>query len=321
MSVNHLSEYYGAALGVSEENATSTLPDVISPAILIPRLFTFQSYHDSTLLEKAILSQPKNVTIVPSTVKVDQTPGYAIGLAPYSQTPVAIEFLTGTKSGSATLVLKPGQIIRPQGGSTFLGFRWGLPFGWLGGGLATIVVFTTKDSHVRWTEGTEVIFHRVRIPVLQPADLTAAGANNNARKNWPFRFPWTQALFGTNSINQNGSPILSISNPTRTLMVLRGASTLGAGATMRMIFQATNDVGLNAAGAVVNTNPIFEDVTWPVWTSLGTSGNLATQNPFLMRTGGVPRLAADDGGLALLDVSGTAALTGLFVDFVRYGML
>lgn len=314
-------EYSDAALGIEQENTRPVMPDVFSPAIQIPRLFTFQSYHDSTLLENAILQQAKNVPIVQSTLKIDQTPGYALGLAPSSQTPIAVEFLTGAKSGSATMLLKPGQVLRPQGGTTFTGFRWGLPFGWLGGGLATVLVFTTKEAHVSWAENSEVIFHRVRIPVLQPADLTALGANNNARKNWPLRFPWTQALFGASQLSQTGSPVTAIANPTRTLMVLRGASSLGAGSTMRMIYQATNDVGLNSAGAVVNTNPIFEDVTWPVFTSLGTSGNLATQNPFLMRTGGVARLAADDGGLALLDISGFEALTGLFVDFVRYGVL
>ena len=89
-----------------------------------------------------------------------------------------------------------------------------------------------------------------------------------------------------------------------------------------MLYQGTNDVGLDSASDVSLTlDPIFEDITWSTWTNLGTSGNLSTQDPFLMLNGGIARLAADDRGVLFVDASGAAVFSGLFIAVVRYGTL
>lgn len=96
---------------------------------------------------------------------------------------------------------------------------------------------------------------------------------------------------------------------------------------MRIIYQATNDFGLDSAGDIVLTNPVYQDVTWPAFSSVGTSGNLATQNPVIELVNNslanpLTRLAADDGGIALVDLDSVGApLTSGFVDFCRYGIL
>ncbi len=335
-NLSGLSGFEQAALGDSESAEANDLinkaliPETSAPVQVISKVFTFQSYFDSTLLSKALLAQPQGQAIVPSTMAPVQMPGYAVGLAPSSQTPVAVQFQTGGQSGnSQAMILTPGQIVRPHGmrsggrSGSFSGFNWGLPYGWLGGGHASLVVFSTPDASINWAGGnSEVIFHRARYPIKQPSDLTGAGSFNNAPKNWPMRFPWSQALKGSNSVSQQGKASLSVVDPTRTLLVLRGLTTLATAASMRIAMQATNEVGLDSAGDVsLTTLPLFEDVTWPTWTSFGTSGNMATQVPAIMYTGILARVAADDGGVVFIDLSGTAALTGLFVDVVRYGRL
>lgn len=303
--------------------------EINSPVFQISEVFKYQSYFDSTLLQKAILDQPLGQPIVPSTKKFAQAQGYAVGLCPSSQTPIAISFKTGGQAGSSgPIIMKPGQIVRPAGvipgkSNAFSGFDWGLPYGWLGGGMATLYVFPTPDADVRWAEGAEVIFHRARYAVKQPSDLTAAGSFNNAPKNWPLRFPWTQAVSGSNSYGQQGKAAIAIAEPTRTLLVLRTAgAALANPATMRVMYQGTNDVGLDSASAVSLTeDPVFDDIIFPSYSNLGTSGHLAAQDPGLLYTGLIARLAADDGGICLVDASGTAALNGLFVDICRYGRL
>ena len=324
-------EYRDLALGYlgandSPPGIARSSPEVFSPCVQVSKKFEYQSYFDNTLLEQAILPQPPNQAIVPSTKAEVQLSGYSLGLHPSSQTPVAVEFLiSGRSAGSSTLILKPGQILTPTGlppGATgagaFSGFRWGLPFGWLGGGVATLVVFQTPESHADWPGNMEVIFHRVRVPVYPVAEILSAD-KTNARRNWPLRFPWTQAI-GNTALTQAGSGVISL-EPTRTLMVLRGLTTLATAANVRLILQATNDVGLDSAGAAVNTNPIFEDITWNSWSRLGTSGNIFTVNPAQMYTGIIARVSADDGGLACVDASGAASFPSTFIDFVRYGRL
>lgn len=318
----------------------ASLPDVFSPAIQISKLFDFQSYFDSTLLETAILQQDQNQPIVPSTLKEVQLTGYAVGLHPSSQTPIALEFkVAGNSGNSNTYVLKPGQVVRPNGrrgsgagvpgdsGATgsFAGIRYGLPYGWLGGGLATLLIFQTPDAHVDWGTHTELIYHRARYEILQPADLMIGGVED-APKNWPQRFPWPFAFRGlpNGPVAQQGQPIISIAEPTRALFALRGISDTSAlmtGPRVRLIMQASNDVGLNSAGAPILTNPIFDEVTFQLFASLGTSGNLATQNAAVMYDGLMARVAADNGGVVFVDATGSAALNGCFVDAVRYGKL
>jgi len=124
------------------------------------------------------------------------------------------------------------------------------------------------------------------------------------------------------NISQRGQSTFSVVRPTKTIWALRGLSTLGAPAAMRMIFQATDDFTRNPNNIVSPLNPIFQDVTWPAFASIGAAGNLATQNPqFVFNQDVFPtRIAANNGGVVLVDNSG-GALSGCFVDVVRYGHL
>lgn len=310
--------FEAAALGRAEPQIVQFVPDTRAPVQQLNYSFAYQSYFDSTLLQNAILSQPKNNPIVDP--QLSGLTGFGVGLHPSSETPIAIQFQTnGAAGGSTVYVLKPGQTIWP-GSNSFSGFTWGLPFGWLGGGLATLLVFQTKDAVVEWGDDNELCFHRARFAIKQPADLTAAGSFNNAPNNWPMRFPWSQAFSGT--VNQKGTPLVMIARPTKVIMTLRGATSLAAAAAMRMAFQATNDLSIDSTGIPSTTPPpVFEDVNWPLFSSLGTSGNMATQNPLIVREQGIGRLSADDGGMLFIDASGAASLNGLYVDVARYGKL
>ena len=308
----------GASSGV-----VSSMPEISAPAGQISRQFAYQSYFDDTLLEAALLEQSANEPIVASTSKEEQIPGYAIGLHPSSQTPVAIEFrLGGQPSSSHAITLKPGQILRPHGHprgggpGQFSGFRWGLPFGWLGGGMAHLLVFQTSDSDVLWAGNPEVIFHRTRMVIEDPAALPAT----RAPMNWPLRFPWINAVRGASGINQRGQPNIGIV-PTKVLMSLR-LDTLSAPATMRLAFQGSNDFGVDSAGAIIPAETVGVEHTWGTWAPpAGGAGNLATsfQIDYLSDRG--VRLAADDGGVCLIDVSVGGDLIGEYVDVVRYGTL
>jgi len=309
-----------AATARSEKSpkSISLVPETNAPSQQISRLFAYQSYFSDTELERAILVQNPNEPIVQSTLKEEQIPGYAIGLHPSSQTCIALQFKVGGQATSSMPhVMKPGQILRPHGlppgvkSGAFSGFQWGIPFGWLGGGLATIVVFQTADADVAWPGNIEIPFHRQRMQIT-----SIAGAPANARKNWPLRFPWTRALRTTSDIQQQGLPAVSI-NPTRTLMSLR-LESIATATNMRIIAQETNDFDLDSAGAVIATPARFKDFVWPTYTDPGIAGNLGAAYPLEWMPNEIVRLAADDGGIALVDLDG-GVLTNAYVDIVRYG--
>jgi hypothetical protein len=300
-----------------------------APTMRISTIFPYQSFCDPALRERGVVAQPPNDPIVPLAADPRrgevQCPGYAIGLHPSSQTPVAIEFRTGEgqKSSSAPLILKPGQIERPHGlprgsrGGAFSGFRWGLPFGWLGGGLATLHVFQTSDADVAWPGDSEVLFHRTSMIVQNTVALPA-----NAPLNWPLRFPWPNAVFGALAAvgnAQGGSPSISIARPTRVIMRLR-MTALAVATDVRVVWQNTNDFDLTAAGAASLTPCGFQDTTWGAFAGSGGAGNLAAQWPMQEFTGGpLNRLAADGGGIVLIDVSGGKLLVDQSIDICRYG--
>lgn len=337
--MSNLSAFHGAALGqASAQGQTNVLPDTDSPVVTLTRLYTYQSYFDSTLLEKALLQQNPQDPIATTTKEDLQLTGYGIGLHPSSETPVAVQLRTGGKSAtSSPLVLKPGMVYFPSGtqkGYGFSGFTFGLPFGWLGGGMVTLTIYQMPSSKSAYDTNSEVIFHRTRMKVYQPANLVAAppgaGQISEAPYNWPLRFPWTQAQRGisaTSAVSQRGQSTFGVVKPSKVIMVLRGLTTLAAPATMRLIFQATDDFSRDVNNAVTLTNPVSVDVTWPAFTSVGAAGNLAVQNPNILLTdtnsatvSAAVRLAANDGGVVCVDTSG-GALANCFVDFVRYGQL
>lgn len=314
-----LNRFEAIATGNAARANSPLIPDVSGPAQEIPKVFPYQSYFDDTLLSKALLAQTMNQPIVPSTLTEQQVSGYAIGLHPSSETPVAVSFkIGGQRTSSAPLILKPGQIMRPHGkpdgakvSGNFSGFQWGLPFGWLGGGLARLVVFQSPDAHAYWTGNPEVVFHRQRMQILAPAGVSSVPYN------WPARFPWTQALQGSSSVPQKGAPGIVI-QPSRVMLRLR-LNTLAAPQTMRFIIQNTQTFDLNSAG-VVTADSSFVEMVWPSYVATGSTGALA--NPYCVQEAPseLLSLGADDGGIQLVDMS-ASTLTNAYVDVVRYGRL
>ncbi len=291
-----------------------------APVIQLTNQFKFQSYFDNTLLSRALLSQGQGQQIVPSTRKAEAIAGYAIGLHPSSQAPVAILFNKGAQAGdSGVLVLKPGMIVRPNGeqrdrDGRFSGFQWGLPVGWLGGGNVTLVVYRTSDAQIDWIDRSELIFHRQRALIVAPADVPAVAA---LRPNWPIAFPWAGAKQGVNAIPQGGTPILSV-KPTRIAMSLR--SDLADAATMRMYYIGSTEFDqLETTGAEdLTAAPVAYDVTWGQWTSVA-SANYAAQYQFQFLPVEAFRMSSVLGAVVLVDVTGT--LAGKYVDIIRYGEL
>lgn len=288
-----------------------------APAVEVIDQFQYQSYFDDTLGARALLRQPPGEQIVPSTLSQVNISGYAVGLHPSSEAPVAVQFKKGEMQGDSPVYhLKPGQVIRPFGFNgkpgRFSGFDYGVPFGWLGGGAVTLVVFRTEDATVEWLDRSEVIFHRMRLPILQPAAVPAAVV-----PNWPTRFPWPGAAIGSTAVSQAGKPILSV-NPTRILLSLRTA--LAAAATMRVYLIGTDAFGENSAGNIDLTDVRAYDVVWGTWANIA-SANFATQLQVQEVGEIITRLGAQEGGVFLVDASGTTALNGMYVDIVRYGVL
>jgi hypothetical protein len=301
------------------------LPDTSSPGVSITAVFGFQSYFDTTLLETAILEQAANQPIVDNEVAPQiqaNIPGYTFGLHPSSQTPIAIQPLVGGQPASPqAIILRPGQIYRPHGrpwgkAGNFSGFRWGLPFGWLGGGMATLYVFPSPDADAAWPGNAEVIFHRQTMQIADPAALPA-----NAPFNWPMRFPWPHAFrtAGTAAVDQTGAPTVAISEPTRVIWSLQ-LDALAAPAETRALIQASNDFDLDAAGLPIATPVRFVDYTWGTYAQFG-AGNLGTAFPVFQAPPELVRIAADDGGVQLVDISVGGDLVGVFVDVVRYGKI
>lgn len=332
MASPNLSAYFGAATGqVSAQGQTNVLPDTESPVVTLSRLYPYQSYFDSTLLERAIVQQNPQDPIATLTKEDLQLPGYGIGLHPSSETPVAVQLRTGGKSAtSSPLVLKPGMIYFPSGterGYGFSGFTFGLPFGWLGGGMATLVIYQMPSSKSAYDTNAEVIFHRQRLKIFQPADLVAppagAGQVSKAPYNWPMRFPWVEAVRGAAGISQRGQSTFSVVKPTKVMVALRGINGLPANANVRLIFQATDDFTRDPNNLVTLTDPLFQDITFPAYTSLGAAGDLATQNSVILLNHDQPttRLAANNGGVVAVDATGVGGLAGCFLDVVRYGHL
>lgn len=311
MSIRAITGKQAQALGVRG----LSVGDVDAPAIELSRKYPYQSYFDDALGPAAIARQSPNSQIV--LPKREEISGYAVALHPSSQTPVAVTFRGGQQQGSsATFRLKPGEMLRPFGTpdgipGKFSGFEWGLPFGWLGGGNATLLVFRTADASVDWVDRSEVIFHRTRIPIIAQGAVPAAPAFN-----WPSRFPWPKAQQGADLLTQAGTPVLSV-NPTRIAMTLR-MGALAASKTMRMYLVGGDEWAENAAGVVGLTEAIGYDVVWGTWTSLA-SANFATQFQTQFLPAEAYRFSANEGGVVLVDATG--GLAGQYVDVVRYGVL
>jgi hypothetical protein len=346
--IRPLSGYEAAALGVTHMSSKSDdalrrgvsgrslVGNSDAPAFEVTDTFPLQSFLSSTLFEQAIQAQSPNDLIVPSTVQKIQVSGYAVGLHPSSQTPIAIQLDTGAQQGASPVYrLKPGEILRPHGrpnglGSdgNFSGFRWGLPFGWLGGGSAMLVIFRTADADALWTGNPEVMFHRFTSPIYAlPAALSATVASYATAPligsyNWPIRFPWLNARratagYGTYAL-VGGEGAIAIT-PTRTVIRLRQADgaagniTLAAPADMRIFMLSMDETKLSTTLEFDDAQPTFQDITWGSFTAI------LGETPTQVLTGELARFGGNFG--LVLPGSADPALDGLFVDFIRYGFL
>jgi len=272
----------------------------------IPVSFLFQSYLDSTLEERAILEQPTSEPIVPSTRDRYQGKGFSVGVAGFSDAPVAFRFY-GSKSDSGVVFCRPGQMIQP---GEFEAFDYGLPFGWLGGGRAVIYIGHTRDTILDLgTTKPELVFHRTRIQIEVNTDPLPT-----LKRNWPLNFPWSRAVRGATSQDQRGNPILRM-EPTRALLRLR--SQIVVPKIVGLIFRGSREFDEASDGTITlsNTTSTFVEVAF----SASTDPVIAL---FPMAT--IPedflRLACDEGGLTAVNL-GDAALTGVEIDVVRFGRI
>jgi hypothetical protein len=292
--------------------------------------FPWQSFFDTTQLGQALAVQPQNELIVPDTIQSVATMGFGVGLHPDSQTPVALKFKGGAGvTDSQVIVLVPGQIVYPHGCAPFGGFDAGLPFGWLGGGTAQLVIMKTPEAAVWWAPGAEVVIQRQR--VLIQAD----GATPTFSLGLPTGFPWKNALrynatTPTAPFPQGGGAIIAAS-PTRTELKLR-LTTLAANALVMMLVKnsqafdtgpgdpatLSNDVEAVPIlfPAIVGSAPYMPTVgfTKPITGAQLAAAGQGGESPGVL-------LAGDDATFCILNESGNADLTGAFVDIVRYGMI
>lgn len=279
--------------------------------------FALQSYFDDSLKNQAIIQCSANDPIINTTKEqVSMRGAKMIALSPASETPVAVNLITGRTGGgeiegaSSAVTLIPGQAVRAV--RELQGFEWGLPFGWLGGGIAELLVSTDPNVHLGWTPtAPEVLFHRTRMAITadeNPSDAEAATAN------WPLRFPWSNAVSAAGN-NQAGLPIIRL-NQTRVVMRLNDSLT--ADATMRIIWAGLDDLDIGSDGLTPDLTVFtFRDVVWP-----GNGG--ATSDPFpviSLESGPEMQLGGDTCVVSLLDLTGGSALVNKTVDICRYGTL
>lgn len=272
----------------------------------IPVSFLYQSYFDSALEEHALLNQPTNELIVPSTKDIAQGHGYAVGVAGYSDAPVAFRFY-GSEADSGVVICRPGQLIRP---GKFDAFDYGLPFGWLGGGRAMILVAHKDDAILDLgSPRAEMVFHRTRIQIE-----ASASPLPTLKRNWPLNFPWSRALRDATLIDQQGNPLLRV-EPTRTLLRLR--SQIAASVTVGLVFRGSNEFDMDSTGAVGTADlaSTFVEVTFPASTD-----PLFAPYPTVSLPEDFLRLACDEGGLSIFNL-GVAGIAGLEVDVVRFGRI
>lgn len=292
-------------------------------------VFPYQSYFDSTALHTAIRDPGAGDFLAKDGQQFENISGYGVALHPSSETPVAVEFqrTQGSQAGSKA-ILKPGQIVYPFGreaSARFEGLRFGLPAGWLGGGLATLVVITSPEALLDWPkEEQEVVFHRQRILVQR---VSIYNWNNTVwPRNWPTRFPsMTTRRAGTGlTLDQSGRPSLRVA-PTRTQLSLR-VNTIPAPVTTRMVLLGSEAFELDNTN-VLDTPGRFTDVVWPETVDLG--GNPPPQYPVVeFKAGPLVSLGAErvancglivvgDGSVTLEPLAGTP----IYMDIVRYGHL
>lgn len=294
----------------------------------ITKVFPFQSYFDASFETfapnpgSALLPQPTNSGIIQSTLQPqNQSEAYAIGLAPWSEAPIAAQMQVGDAGGlSSPIILRPGEIVAPAGlarGDSFRMFRglqWGLPFGWLGGGLVSVFLFKSPDSLPQWVYGAkEVCFHAFQTNIIAASAQPPAAQ----RTNWPTRFPWVKAFrgVGVTAINQANGPNLSVS-PTKTLLRLNGVN-LAASEACRVVFWGTDtlDHGADGVTPIANQSTYWE-FNWPT----NTAGGWPAHQPMVALPDEFSKIAANSWGITIEALAG-GALFGATVNVARFGLI
>lgn len=308
-----------AALSFAERQAS-----VQSPAIEIVEQFPLQSYFSNvpetlTPPAMAVLQQPQGEGIARNTLKTASVQGYAIGVAPWSEAPAAIQFVEGNRGQSGILHIRPGQIIKPTGGHAFTGFNWGLPFGWLGGGTITLFIFKTPEAKVKW-DGVqpEILFHRFRTVIRDGAAIAPPA---NSVVNFPTKFPWAKQYQWqqlADSEIQQGQPILSISEITRTILRLQqGATVITGSQLMRMVWFGSDVFSIGSDGVLaVQVDKIFQDLYWPDNVVAG----LDVADPLIELPRSLAAIGCNEYGVNFFAPTGSP-LIGLDVDVARWGRL
>ena len=286
--------------------------------------YPLQSYYDAaaevtTPRSMAVLNQPVNEAIVKSTRKAaDNQSGYAIALSPDSETPMAFEFEFGEEGATAAVVVRPGETHVPNGGKPFKGFSYGLPFGWLGGGVANFQVFKSPDARLDFSSVPEkVLFHRFRTTILTGV---VGAITPPAYVNWPSKFPWNKLnkyALGVTPENQSAEPTMVIKEPEAVLRLNQGATSIAAGNAASIVFWGTDAFGIGADGVTaLNTDNLFYDIYWPD-NSVVAVGD---RNPVIQLPSEIARLASNQWGVSIYAPPGSP-LIGMTVDIARYGRL
>lgn len=295
--------------------------DVITPGSTLVKNadFSFQSFFDTTQLGQALLVQPPNELIVPKTSLSVPVPCYGAALHPDSQVPVAVKFKANLGSEeSTTYFLTPGQVIHPHE-APFTGLTWGLPFGWLGGGSAQLVIFKTPTAEVTWPRNkVEVVIQRQRVAIQ------ADGAAPTFSFGLPLRFPWRNAqrfnaASTTTPFQQPGLPVIAV-EPTRTLFKLR-VNPLANPSTIRMLVK--NSESFDESGVISSAGvPTLSGDVEAVTVSFPATAGAAAYFPVAEVQLPDVLLAGDNATFALLnDPANPVTLAAALVDIVRFGRI
>lgn len=294
------------------------------PANTVQKTFPVQSYVSEALGINAIVAQTNQGGIIAETLTDGGASGTGLALTPDSQTPLAVRFsgggvVDGQRGGSATYILTPGQVIRPVGGGVFGGFKFGLPYGWLGGGNANIVVLRDQDADTSWPAvERDVMFHQ--FTTLSQMTIPA-GPYTNTSKNWPLGFPWALAQrankTGTKLIQAGADPELSV-RPTKIILRFRD-TTIPANTVFQFVFIGSDYLDANSDGILsdptitVPSGSISEEFVYPGPTiASGAYTGLQINSESLIAT-----MGASYGVMFLLN----NYKANLPVDIMRYGRL
>ena len=293
--------------------------------------FAYQSYLSSIDLEKGVLDPGIASLITSSTRQVDvQATAFGLALRPESETPVAVEF-RGRGSQKSSALLKPGQVIYPNGkdpGDEFSGFSWGLPYGWLGGGLATLVVLTSPRAKIDWpTPNRDLVIQRQRMRIWAKTQAISA---LTIPSNWPTRFPslgvQRPGVAGVN-LAAGGRPSLKV-HPTKVLVRLRSAAALTQLSTVRLAMFNTHllDLQSNGAASPVAQGVTFRDLDFGAYAMAGADAFAVCPQfqTVSFSDGPLVELGCELGSLAgvvAVDTGNGDDLSGAYLDILRLGRL